>query len=488
MININNLKKIHFVGIGGIGVSALAHFFLKNGIKITGSDLFSSEITDRLEKEGAYVHIGPHEKKNIDVSTDLVTYSPAVTAKNPEIMRAKSLKIPVYSYPEVLGELTKRYTAIAVSGTHGKSTTTSLIGLLLTAANLDPTVIVGAKLREFSDLNCRVGKSKFLVIEADEFAGSFLNYSPKIAVLTNVEKEHMDYFKNEHGIIKVYTKYLDTLRKNHGILVINLDTYRSRRSVSLYQKIVGSYIANGGKYVFYSLNMLGKNGFPTLRELRATLQIPGEHNISNACAALMAVKALGVSSYPIRKAWGTFTGAWRRFEILGPPITVLRYRNRRTVSESKSIFISDYGHHPTEIRATLQAARQKFGQKKKIICVYQPHQYQRTHYLFKEFVTAFDLSDTLILLDIYSVAGRERPALKKKVNSQKLASAIRNHILRLNRKKGEIRLSRTLYISSTDAAFNFLKNGENVKNSVVLIMGAGDIIKLVDRVKNEILK
>ena len=215
-------NKIYFIGIGGIGASALAKYYLKKGYQVSGSDLVPSEITKALEKIGAKIFSGYHKAKNLSKNTDLVIYSPAVQPENPELKKAKKIGIKCQSYPEALGELTKKYFTIAVSGTHGKSTTTSMIGLLLTKAGIDPTVIVGTKLKEFGDSNCRIGKSEYLVIEADEHFASFLNYWPKIIVLTNLEADHLDYYKNLKNYISAFKKFISHLPEK-ATLVANKD-------------------------------------------------------------------------------------------------------------------------------------------------------------------------------------------------------------------------------------------------------------------------
>src|SRR3990167_8365950 len=213
---------IHFIGIGGIGVSALARYYREKGHEVSGSDLASSEITQGLEKLGVKIAIGESSGLNVAPETDLVVYSPAVQKDNAERLRAKELAIPCKSYPECLGELTKQYYTIAISGTHGKSTTTSMIALLLTKAGFDPTVIVGTKVREFGNSNCRVGKSKYLVIEADEHFASFLNYWPKIIVLTTIEADHLDYWKTLKNLVRGFQQYTTHIPKD-GTLIVNKD-------------------------------------------------------------------------------------------------------------------------------------------------------------------------------------------------------------------------------------------------------------------------
>jgi len=433
--------KIHFIGIGGIGVSALAKYYLEKGCQVSGSDLVSSEITKALKKLGAKIFIGRHKIKNLPEDADLVIYSPAVSKDNPELKEAKKLKIKCLSYPEALGDLTKKYFTIAVSGTHGKSTTAAMIGLLLKKAGFDPTVIVGTKLKEFKNSNCRVGESKYLVIEADEWQASFLNYWPKIIVLTNIEKEHLDYYKNLNNILKTYKEYIRHLPKN-GVLIANGDDENIKR--------ITNYELGIKNKKYYSLKS------KEVRKIKKILKVPGEYNVSNALAALAVARVLKISDKISFKALSEYRGSWRRFEIKKFKIPDSRF---------KILVISDYAHHPTEIKVTLKAAREKFP-RKKIWCVFQPHQYQRTFYLFKDFVKAFSKApiDKLIITDIYDVAGREKGKIKEQISSEKLVEAIDKPW--------------AIYLPKEEIV-RYLK--KNLKGrEVVIIMGAGDIYKLVD--------
>jgi len=371
-----------------------------------------------------------------------VVYSPAVPTDNPELKRAKKLGIECQSYPEALGELTKKYFTIAVSGTHGKSTTTAMIGLLLAKAGLDPTVIVGTKLKEFGDSNCRVGvgpQSQYLVIEADEHMASFLNYWPKIIVLTALELDHLDYYKNFKNYILAFKKFISHLPRD-GVLIANRDDKNVNSTFSAAVKNV----------LWYSLKNKG------VKKIKGILKIPGKFNISNALAALTVTRVLKIPDKISFKALSEYKGSWRRFEIT------------KTLYPKPYTLISDYAHHPTQIKVTLEAAREKFP-RKKIWCVFQPHQYQRTYYLFKDFVKVFKEApvDKLIITDIYDVAGRETLKIKKKVSSEKLVKKIsKNKVIYL--KKEEI----------LDYLKKNLRGGE-----VVMIMGAGDIYNLSLKLK-----
>jgi len=439
-------KKAYFIGIGGIGVSALAQYYLSQGTKVSGSDLVRSEMTDLLKRKGAKVFVGRNSARNLPKNIDLVVFSPAVEKVNPELKRAKNLeaasrKLQVLSYPEALGELTKKYFTVAVSGSHGKSTTTAMLAQILIRAGLSPTVIVGTKLKEFGNTNFRKGESKYLIIEADEWRASFLNYWPKIIIITNIEEEHLDYYRNLDHIIKTFGEYVGHLPKA-GFLVANGEDRNISKIISNFQLPTSNQ---------FSIKQFS-NKQPEFKQLKKILKVPGEHNVSNALAALAAARILKIPDKTTFGALGKFKGTWRRFEI-----------EERRIGGEKVTVINDYGHHPTEAKETLKAARDKFP-KKKIWCVFQPHQYQRTYYLFDYFVKVFREApvDRMIITDIYSVAGRENHKIRKKVNSKKLVEAINKKSVTYL-PKGKIK----------ETLRKKLKGGE-----VVLIMGAGDIYQI----------
>lgn len=409
--------KVHLIGIGGIGVSALAQYYLSKGHQISGSDLVASEITDFLKNKGIKIKIG-QVGKNIEKDIDLVIYSPAVKKNNPEYKKAKKLGIKLQSYPEALGDMTREYHTIAVAGAHGKSTTTTMIALILVKAGLDPTVIVGTKVKEFGNSNFRAGKSKLLVIEACEYDSSFLHYSPKVIVVTNIDKEHLDYFKTFANVKKAFRDFIKKLPPD-GRLIEN----KSDENLRV--------------------------------KLRKILKVPGEHNVSNALQALEAARSLDIPDDISISALSEFKGTWRRFEI-----------KKGKAGDKKITVVSDYGHHPNEILATLKAARDKYPGKR-IWCVFQPHQHQRTHYLFNDFIKAFLRApvDEVIITDIYDVAGREERGISKRTSSKKLVEKIKR--------------DNVIYLPLPDIFEHVKKNIQS--GDVLIIMGAGDIYMLADK-------
>jgi UDP-N-acetylmuramate--alanine ligase len=412
--------------------------------------LSSSEITEYLRKKGIRIEIGnenpkseirnPKQIQNLNFQNskpDLVIHTPAIKDSNPQLKFFKDRGAKCLTYPEALGQLTKEYFTIAVSGSHGKSTTTAMMALVLVKAGLDPTVIVGTKLKEFGNSNFRMGKSKYLVIEACEYDDSFLNYKPQIIVVTNIDKEHLDYFKTFKNVVRAFKNFISQLPRG-GVLVTNADDKKANQ------------------LKFKNLNIKKyKHSQKEAVKIKKILKVPGQHNVSNALAVLAVARGLGIDDKITYSALSEFKGTWRRFE-----------EKETQVSGFKIQVISDYGHHPTEVLATLKAAREKYPNKF-IMCVFQPHQYQRTFYLQKDFIKIFRQApvDEIIITDIYDVAGRENKKIKEKINSQKLVKLINKnnvkHVLLRDIEK---------YIK------------QNIKQEdVLIIMGAGDIYKLFDK-------
>ncbi|MDP3800024.1 MAG: Mur ligase domain-containing protein [bacterium] len=430
------MAKVHFIGIGGIGTSSLAQYHLATGWQVSGSDAVKSEITDDLKKRGVRILISP---KNINLkNVSLVIHSVAIKLDHPELLEAKKLGIKTQLYSEAVGELTKKYFTIAVSGSHGKSTTTALIGLILKEAGLDPTIIVGTKLKELDGTNFLLGKSEYLVLEADEYVRSFHNYFPKIAVLTNIDKEHLDIYKNLNGVLAGFKKYLNNVEVD-GWVVANKEDNNIKKVLDYKFRFPTSSIVWYGK---------GKH----------KLVIPGIHNQFNAEAAWQAVKLLGVKKTVADKVFHTYQGAWRRLEKLDvkkSSPTSPRLRGASKLRDSSCEIYSDYAHHPTEIKATLQALKEKYP-KKKLVCVFQPHQQDRLNRLFKDFVTAFDVADKTILYPLYKVKGRDTVGR----TSADLVRAI---------KKDNV-----FYAEDFKNVLNFL-SADFDSDSVIVFMSAGDL-------------
>ncbi len=426
--------KVFFIGIGGIGVSALARHYLSLGWQVFGSDLASSEITKALEEIGARVFI----KKTANlksIAPDLVVYSLAVKKDHLELKQALDLGVAAMSYPQALGKLTKKHRTIAVAGAHGKSTTAAMIGLMLAAAKKDPAVIVGTKVKEFGDTNFRAGKSDLLVVEACEYCQAFWNYFPDIAVVTNIEMDHIECYQNEEKLFGAFEKFAGNI-KTGGKLVVCADNHGAER--------LGQAAEKKGIEVFnYSRAM------PEAKILREILRVPGEHNVANALAALVVGRMLKINDETIFKSLAKYRGSWRRFD-----------RRKAAINGKKFTAVFDYGHHPTQIKLTMDAAR-KFWPNKKIICVFQPHQAWRTHLLFDDFVKVFQDSslDKIFITNIYQVAGRENEKISKKIDSQKLTAAInRDSVKYLPEKEIAKTLKREI------------KGGE-----ILLVLGAGNI-------------
>ncbi len=418
-------KHFHFIGIGGIGVSSLAQILHAKGKTISGSDNFPSEITAKLKKNGIKI-FHQHEEKNITKKHQLIIYSPAVPNTNPELKRAKKLKIPCLSYPEALGELSKEYFTIAIAGTHGKSTTTAMTALILTAGKLDPTVVIGTKLREFKNRNFRVGKSKYLVIEACEYRRSFIHFKPDILVITNIEAEHLDYYKDLKDYQKAFNEIALKVPKN-GYIIVNSE-----------EKNMGPILKNcHAKIIKWKEKIKVKPG------------VPGEFNLVNATNAATIGQILGIKEKSINEAIKKYTGSWRRMDYIRKKL-------------GKTQFIDDYGHHPTEVRVTLQAIREKHPEDK-ILCVFQPHQHSRTKILLKEFGHAFNSVDQVIIPNIYQV--RDSEEVVKSINVDDLVNEIKNY--QPNVKNGE----------SLEKTAKYIR--ENYKQyDIIVTMGAGDISKI----------
>ncbi len=368
------MKKVHFIGIGGIGVSAIARMMILEGAEVTGSDQSHSPVTDELIKLGARINF-EHKKENVEAGTTLVVHTIAIPADNPELVEAKKEGIKCQTYPETLGELSREKFTIAVSGTHGKTTTTAMIAQILIEAGLDPTVIIGSFLlrEDGTRTNFIAGKSDparlngrsvgYLVVEACEYKRSFLNLSPKILVITNIDADHLDYYKD---LTDIKLAFAEISAKSEKVITENE-----------YQKMSTDF----------------------------KLRVPGAHNVRNAQAALAVAEALGIRAEVAVGALNKFRGAWRRFEYKG--------------EFNGAIVYEDYAHHPTEIRATIQGVRELYPNKRLVI-FFQPHLYSRTKQLLADFAQALALADLVLVAPIYAA----REASDPSINHQILASEV----------------------------------------------------------------
>lgn len=439
-MKLKDAKFIHIIGIGGIGTSSVAQIFQTQKKTITGSDLNNSKLIAALKRKGFKITIG-HSAKNIPKNCQLVIYSPAIPPDNPELKEAAKRKIRTISYPEALGELSKDYFTIAICGTHGKSTTTAMTALILEKGGLDPTVVIGTKVREFKNQNFRVGKSKYLILEACEYKDSFLHLNPDILAITNIEPDHLDYFKN----FKNYKESFKKLAKKSKKIIFNPKDKDSAEIVKNQQAEL------------MPLN-LDKNILKILsnkvEQLALSPGVPGQFNTYNSAVAALIGKSLKIESKKIEQAVGKFKGTWRRME-----------HKKTTLKPTQ--FIDDYAHHPTEITVTLKAIRETHP-KAKILCIFQPHQYNRTLNLLKEFGKSFKDSDLVIIPNIYQVRDNKEDIAK--VSTDNLVNEIKKNKTKALNGKG---LKKTTeYI---------LKNHK--KFDLIVTMGAGDIAKIYDLIK-----
>ncbi len=393
------IQRIHFVGIGGIGMSGIAEVLLNLGYKISGSDLKASSLTQRLSGLGAIVFEG-HRAENV-IGAEVIVTSSAIASDNPEVVEARRLHIPVIQRAEMLAELMRLKYGIAIAGMHGKTTTTSMVAAVLAAGGLDPTVVVGGRMDALGS-NARLGKSQYLVAEADESDRSFLKLSPILAVVTNIDREHMDCYRNMRDVRWAFLEFMDRVPFYGTVVVCNDDPLLSRllrvvrrRTVTYGAKTGSHFHITSSKTSFDPIDNRPLSIFEVhyksafLGEFR--LHVPGVHNILNATAAIAVGVGLDVPVDEIQKALENFQGVDRRFQLRGKVAGIS--------------VIDDYGHHPTEIRATLAAAKQcGFG---KIHVIFQPHRYTRTRDLMDDFATAFSNADSLSVLDIY--AASEQP-------------------------------------------------------------------------------
>ena len=449
-IDFKKPEHVHFIGIGGISMSGLAEILLKENFTITGSDSKPSNLTAHLESMGAKIFY-PQKAENVIGGIDVVVYTAAIHEDNPEYMEVVRQGIPMLSRAELLGQLMNNYeTPIAVSGTHGKTTTTSMLSHILLEAETDPTISVGGILNAIGG-NIRVGDSGVFVTEACEYTNSFHSFFPKISIILNVEEDHMDFFKDIHEIRASFHKFA-TLLPEDGALVINKNIECMETiTEGLSCKVITYSECQDADYTAanISYNELGNASFDLIRYGenvgRIQLSVAGDHNVSNALSTLAVADLMGISLDVAQKGIASFTGTVRRFEYKGE-------KNGFTI-------IDDYAHHPTEIKATLTSA-QNYPHKD-IWCIFQPHTYTRTKAFFHEFAEALALADHVILADIY--AARETDTLG--MSSEALAEEIK--------KLG----ADAYYLPSFEAIENFVLE-KVIHGDVLITMGAGDVVNI----------
>lgn len=443
-------KHIHFVGIGGIGMSGIAELLLNLKYTVSGSDLSSSSITDRLAQLGGIIHKG-HKAENV-TEADVVVTSSAISADNPEVVEARRNHIPVIQRAEMLAELMRlKKFGIAIAGSHGKTSTTSMVSWMMAEAGLDPTIVVGGKVDSLGG-NAKLGEGEFLVAEADESDGSFLKLSPVLEVVTNIDLEHLDFYNDLDEIKAGFLKFIDKI-PFYGAVILCLD---DENVVDLLPQIGKRYITYGlnGQADLYAENISFKDGrvqFTVHKEDQCLGEInlapPGKHNVYNALAAICIGLELEIPFELIQKGLNSFEGVQRRMQKKGEidGITV----------------VDDYGHHPTEIRATLDAIKTAWPDKR-LVVLFQPHRYSRTKGLFKEFITAFHRADFLVLTDIY--AASEQPM--EGVTSEKLLEEIEKHGQRYTQLIPSVE-------TMAEQVAGLVSDGD-----LVLTLGAGNIVRV----------
>jgi UDP-N-acetylmuramate--alanine ligase len=454
MLNLKNFKHIHCIGIGGIGLSAIAEIFIARGYQVSGSDMKESDITDKLIKKGVVIYFD-HSEKNIE-GADLVVYSSAVSPDNPERVAAMISGIPVISRAELLGILMKEYeNSIAIAGTHGKTTTTSMISLILENASKDPTLMIGGHLQEINE-NVKIGNGQYFVTEACEYMDSFLELNPKIEIILNIDSDHLDYFKDIEHIVKSFDKFANLVPEEGTVIAFDANPFVKSILKDLRSKVVTFGFNEQCDYYASDIEF-NSFGMPSFKihnngEILCTVQlsIPGEHNIANALAAFACCHSLGISVDSITATLNAFKGTQRRFDVIG-------------VTKNNIKIVDDYAHHPTEIKATLKAAQNI--PHNKLWCLFQPHTYTRTLALFDEFAESFDSADKIIMSEIY--AAREKNIYK--ISSKELV----NEIKRVNPTKD------VYYFADFEEIANFVLNNAQSED-LIITMGAGDIYKVAE--------
>ncbi len=444
-------EHVHFIGIGGYGMSAIARVLVDMGYKVSGSDMARKELTDKLVSRGAQVYIG-HEAKNV-LGAQVVVYSTDIPKDNVELLEAKNQNIPLIHRSEMLARILNERSGIAVSGAHGKTTTSSMISLVMEKAGADPTYIIGGEIVDIGS-NARAGKGPFVVAEADESDGSFLKYHPEIAVVTNIEPDHLENYEGDfENLKKAYREFFSNVKEDGTAVVCADDDYIADMLPGVKCNYItygldkpADYTAENVVYGDRTVSFSVKKGEELLGQVK--LSVPGRHNVLNALATIIVCLQAGIGFPAIAEAIKSFRGAKRRFQVIGEAQDVL--------------VVDDYAHHPTEIEATIQAAK---STNRRILAVFQPQRYTRTFFLLDAFSRAFSEADQVIIADIYSPANDT----KMEVTAQALVDLIKQNSN-----------ENTVYMPTKDDVFEHLM--KVVKpGDLVITMGAGDIWKVADR-------
>lgn len=454
--------KYHLIGIGGIGMSGIAHLLLSRGDKVSGSDLRKSEITENLEDKGASITIGHKNTTVASEKPDFIVYSSAITDYSPgyiEIEAAKEMKIPLLKRGEMIKELMEGKSGIAVSGMHGKTTTTAMLGSILLSAKLDPTVLVGGIMGKTAS-NARLGRGKYFVVEACEYDKTFLEFSYDRAIITNIEEEHMEYFGNIDNIIKTFEEFISRIPKD-GLLIACGDNDNVKKLLEGYSKRLITYgFSKTCDVRIESLKIENSKISFNLRseknkdvEGEYSLKYPGKHNVLNAAAAIILAKDLKIGENIIKKELENFPGIKRRMEIYDKVNDI--------------IVMDDYAHHPTEIAATLEALKE-FYSKQRLIVIFRPSQYSRNKALLSQYGKAFDLADLAIILKTYQPVGRDKE--EKEIDSKRIAEEIES-----NGKKA-------LYLPEFSDVLKYLTQ-ETKPNDLVVTMGLGPLYELTKEIQ-----
>lgn len=454
-IDLGALKKVHMVGIMGSGMSGLAGILAHRGVTIQGSDSHISLKSSLLKKQKISYYEGIRlERITKDISC--IIASLAVPESHPEKKKARTMAIPILSYPEAVGLLTQRLRTVSICGTHGKTTTTAMIAKVLLEHEFDPTVLVGSDLKELHNSNFHVGKNPLFILESCEYQKAFLNYHPNIIVLNNLDPDHLDYYKTYKNYLMAFIDFCKRLPKS-GYLFANIDdedvhaVIKKLRERGFPSFNIFTYSQNIEASDYYlKQNVIYHKGKP---HINMQLAVSGIHNRSNALAAFAVCHSLGVASTDIGISLSLYTGAARRFELIG-----------HIVSKGKKIdIIDDYGHHPEEIKATLQAVTERYGDAARICVIFQPHQYSRTRFLFNDFVAALSPAYTVVVPFIYEARDSEED--KKAVSAEKLVAALK--------KNG----TSAIHSGSLEATAEYVKKHKH-NFDVIIIMGAGDVWKV----------